>query len=208
MRAAVLPEFEHVFVPGVGAGTTVLLLHGTGGNEHDLIPLGKQLLPSAAFLSPRGQVLEHGMPRFFHRHAEGVFDVADLQARADALARWTEARVAEYQAPPRIIAVGFSNGANIAAAVMLQAPALLAGAVLFRAMVPYAPEARPALAGVSALMCEGLRDPIIPRANAERLAEILRESGAAVTLEWMDASHGLTQADIDTARRFVEVAWP
>src|SRR6187401_1497622 len=132
------PDFIHQFVPG-SSNRTLLLLHGTGGNERDLIPLGRELDPNAALLSPRGKVLENGMPRFFRRLAEGMFDLDDLKARTSELASFIEAARKEYQLGP-VIALGFSNGANIAASLLLTQPDVLAGAILLRAMLPFEPD--------------------------------------------------------------------
>lgn len=197
--------FVHRFVKGSGAGApTLLLLHGTGGDENDLLPLGQALLPGAALLSPRGKVLEHGMPRFFRRLAEGVFDVPDLIARTGELAAFVREAVAAYGLDAgRVVAVGFSNGANIAASLMLLEPGLLRGGVLFRAMVPLEPDRLPSLAGTSAMVAGGRDDPLVPRANTERLIELLRSCGAEVTVEWQPGGHGLTQGDVDAARRWL-----
>lgn len=193
-------DFHHRFVPGTAESPTLLLLHGTGGNEDDLLPLGGLLAPGAALLSPRGQVLEGGMPRFFRRLAEGVFDEADLHARTHELAAWVRVAVDEYGIDPaRIVAVGFSNGANIAASLLLLYPGLLRAAVLFRAMVPFEPASPPALDGTAVYMGEGRADPLIPAANAERLAGLLREAGAEVALRWQPGGHALTRADVDDA---------
>jgi phospholipase/carboxylesterase len=141
----VTESFVHVFTPGT-TSTTLLLLHGTGGDERDLLPLGEMLLPGAAILSPRGQVLEHGMPRFFRRLAEGVFDEVDLRQRAGDLARFVASTAERHHFDARkVIAVGFSNGANIASALLLLHPGVLAGAILFRAMVPLVPDSPPSL---------------------------------------------------------------
>ena len=199
------PRLEHRFVPGVAAESrTLLLLHGTGGNEDDLIPLGHALLPGAALLSPRGQVLERGMPRFFRRLAEGVFDEPDLRARTAELAEFVESATASYGIDARrIIAVGFSNGANIAASLLLLRPGVLAGAVLFRAMVPLVPEVRPDLHGTRVLIGSGRGDPLVPVSDVERLAAMLEEGGAEVTIHWENAGHQLTQGDVDAARAWL-----
>src|SRR5919198_2481586 len=133
------PDFLHEFVPG-NSNRTLLLLHGTGGNERDLIPLGRELDPDASLLSPRGKVLENGMPRFFRRLAEGVFDLEDLTYRANDLADFVIAAAQHYGfAPDQLVAVGYSNGANVAAAVLLLRPEIIHRAILFRAMVPLIP---------------------------------------------------------------------
>lgn len=195
-------SFAHRFEPATAPGLPpLLLLHGTGGDENDLLPLGRVVAPGAALLSPRGKVLEGGMPRFFRRLAEGVFDEADVRRRAAELADFiAEARAAYGLSAP--VAVGFSNGANIAAAVLLTRPEALAGAVLLRPMVPL-PDAAPAgLAGKRVLMLSGSGDPIVPAGNAARLAATLAAGGATVAHETLPVGHGLSQADVELARRW------
>lgn len=192
--------FIHRYVPARGAGhRPLLLLHGTGGDETDLIGLGEAIGPGRALLSPRGPVLENGMPRFFRRFAEGVFDVEDIKARSADLARFVADARAAY-ALDRPIAVGFSNGANIAAALLLLHPGVLAGAVLMRPMHPLDPPARPDLAGIPVLMLTGAADPIATPAEADKLASALVEAGVVLTRETVLASHGLTRDDVDFAR--------
>jgi phospholipase/carboxylesterase len=199
-------QFVHRFEPAArGDAPTLLLLHGTGGNETDLLPLGQMIAPGAALLSPRGQVLENGMPRFFRRMSEGVFDEADVRARALDLGAFIEEARARYglSAP---IAVGYSNGANIAAALLYLKPEVLGGAVLLRAMVPLSsgPEARSD--GKPVLILSGAMDPIVPASNAVHLASALGGAGAAVTHKTLPAGHELSQADIRTARDWVAAA--
>jgi phospholipase/carboxylesterase len=190
----------HRFVPADdGSGTPLLLLHGTGGNESDLLGLGAALSPGAALLSPRGRVLENGMPRFFRRLAEGVFDEADVVARAHELAAFVAEARAAYGLPAPI-AVGFSNGANIAAALLMLAPDALAAAALIRPMVPLARPPAFALQGTPVLMLSGAMDPIVPAANAERLAAMLGEGGARVRHEVLPVGHGLSQMDLALTR--------
>ncbi len=183
-------SFAHRFVPGTGAGRApLLLLHGTGGDENDLLPLGQAVAPGAALLSPRGQVLEHGAPRFFRRLAEGVFDEADLRRRVDDLAAFVgEARRA-YDLPAPV-ALGFSNGANIAAAMLLLKPEVLAGAALVRAMVPLAEPPAASLGGRPVLILSGAMDPIVPAANAASLARQLEGAGAQVDHRVLPAGMG------------------
>ena len=189
-------SFAHRFVPGTGAGRApLLLLHGTGGDENDLLPLGQAVAPGAALLSPRGQVLEHGAPRFFRRLAEGVFDEADLRRRVEDLAAFVgEARRA-YDLPAPV-ALGFSNGANIAAAMLLLKPEVLAGAALVRAMVPLAEPPAADLGGRPVLILSGAMDPIVPAANAATLARQLDGAGARVDHRVLPAGHGLGQGDL------------
>lgn len=200
------PEFIHRFIPASGndATPTLLLLHGTGGNENDLLPLGRALAPQAALLAPRGRVLENGMPRFFRRLAEGVFDLEDLTARTHELADFVAAASTLYRFDPaRVVAVGFSNGANVAASTLLLRPRALAGAVLFRPMVPLVPEKRPDLTGVPVLIGAGRLDPIATPGHTERLATLLRESGAEVTVHWQPAGHTITEAEVAAARAWL-----
>lgn len=195
--------FVHRFEPGED-GTTMLVLHGTGGNENDLIPLGKELAPGAALLSPRGKVLEHGMPRFFRRLAEGVFDHEDLLLRTHELADFIETAAEEYGFDrSKLIAVGYSNGANIAASLMLLHPGLLRAAVLFRSMVPFEPETMPDLSGMSVFMAAGRMDQMISADNTQRLADILTEAGADVDLRWRDTGHGLTYEEVAEAKEWL-----
>lgn len=202
-----LDHHVHRWIPATQPDApTLLLLHGTGGDERDLLQLGGLLYPGAALLSPRGNVVEHGAARFFRRLAEGVFDVEDLHRRTKELTEWLQAASARYGVlPQRTFAVGFSNGANIAASVLLSHPSALAGAVLFRAMVPFEPVASPELAGRPVLLSEGDVDPIIPPPMGERLASILRDAGADVELVWQRAGHQLTNADVESAQRWLAV---
>ena len=195
--------FEYKAVParGGGAPAPLLLLHGTGGDENDLLPLGEALAPGGALLSPRGKVLENGMPRFFRRLAEGVFDLKDVEARAQELADFVQAaREVHHLGDSKPIAVGFSNGANIAAALLLLRPEVLGGAILFRAMVPIVPPASPDLGGVRVFLGAGRRDPIATPAETERLSTLLRQAGADVAVHWADAGHGLTAGDVEAAK--------
>jgi predicted esterase len=189
--------FAHVFEPG-SSDWTLLLLHGTGGDEHDLVGLGRQLAPNAALLSPRGQVLENGMPRFFRRLAVGQLDIPDLLARTDQLARFiAEAATAYGRDRNKVVAVGLSNGANIAASLLLRHPDTLRAAGLLRPMLPYEPEQIPELAGTDVLIEAGERDPYSPSEQVTRLTEILRAGGAEVTTTVEPgAGHGLTQDDL------------
>jgi phospholipase/carboxylesterase len=194
----------HRWEPAEPTGApTLLLLHGTGGDENDLVPLGRLLAPHAAILSVRGNVLEHGAPRFFRRLAEGVFDIEDLHRRSEELGDFIEAAATEYGiALGSLYAVGYSNGANIAASLLLTRPKVLAAGVLFRAMVPFEPVETPSLDGKRVLISAGRFDTMIPPAGSERLAAILREAGAAVELLWQPTSHGLTQDDVNAGQRF------
>lgn len=189
-------DFIHVFEPGANPDRRpLLLLHGTGGDERDLLSLGRTVAPGASLLSPRGKVLEGAAPRFFRRLAEGVFDELDLRRRTDELAEFV-LRARERYGLTAPIALGFSNGANIAAAMLLQRPEILAGAALLRAMAPFSEPPHADLAGKPVLILSGALDPIVPKANAETLAGQLGESGAVVEHRVLPAGHGLGQADI------------
>ena len=199
-------EFTHRFIPGQETPPrgVLLLLHGTGGNENDMIPLGRDLDPAAAILSLRGNVLENGMPRFFRRLAEGVFDEEDVVRRAKELADFIGVAATQYSFAPRsLTAVGYSNGANIAAAVLLLHPGVLTRAVLFRTMVPLTPAPQPTLPDTRVLICSGKHDPIVPVENVERLALMLQQAGADVTLRFEDAGHQLVFAEITAAKKWL-----
>jgi len=192
--------FIHRWEPGTSE-RTLLLLHGTGGDEHDLLELGRSLDPAANLLSPRGKVLEHGAPRFFRRLALGVFDEADLVARTHELADFVGVAGAHYGFDPGlVVAVGFSNGANIAASALLLRPELLSGAALLRAMVPLTPTQLPDLAGREVLVAAGLADHLVPPDGSKRLAEMLERAGATVKVHWSPSGHFLDGGDIGAAR--------
>ncbi len=194
-------SFVHVARPARGVDTTLLLLHGTGGDERDLLPLGEQLLPGAALLSPRGNVSERGMPRFFRRHAEGVLDQEDLALRTTELATWLPLALETHALPARrVIAAGFSNGANIAASQLLRGLSGLHGAVLLSPMLPFEPDVRPALPGVRVFIGAGRNDPLVPVPQVERLAALLQSGGADVTVHWTAGGHGITPDEFQAAR--------
>jgi predicted esterase len=201
--------FHHVFEPGA-SDWTLLLLHGTGGDEHDLVDLGRRLAPDAALLSPRGQALENGMPRFFRRLAVGRLDIPDLIERTDELAEFVTAAAGEYELEPRrIVALGFSNGANIAVSVLLRRPGLLRGAALLRPMLPYEPADTPALTGTHVLIDAGEHDPYSSPEQTRRLADILRSGGAAVSVHTEPrAGHNLTQNDLAQTARWIATLTP
>ena len=197
------PDFIHEFVAG-SSDRTLLLLHGTGGNEHDLIPLGRELDPAASLLSPRGKVLENGMPRFFRRLAEGVFDLDDLRKRTHELADFVITAGAQYKIDmAKITAVGYSNGANIAASMLLLRPEILSSAILFRAMVPLIPETQPNLSSVRVWIGAGTFDPIVPASETKQLTELLRGGGADVTIRFFQGGHELTHDDVQAAREWL-----
>lgn len=204
--------FVHRLVPATEPGRpspTLLLLHGTGGDEDDLLPLGRSLAPGWALLSPRGRVSENGAPRFFRRLAEGVFDEEDLVARTHELAGFVATAARQHALDPaRLVAVGFSNGANVAASLLLLRPEALAGAVLLRAMTPLEPGEPPDLTGVPVLLLHGARDPIVPAVSRDRLAAQLRDAGARVREHVEPGGHGLGPGDLEAARRWLAEHFP
>lgn len=199
------PGFIHVYEPGSG-DSTLLLLHGTGGDESDLLPLGRQLAPAANLLSPRGKVLEAGMPRFFRRLAPGELDIPDLRFRTDELAAFIRESAGHRGFDPdRTIAVGLSNGANIAASLLMMHPGLIGGACLLRPMLPYPPPSDLDLDGTRVLIASGGKDPMVAAEEPGELAEAFEAAGAEVELRLDPAAgHGLTQGDLEAARTWLQ----
>lgn len=194
--------FVHRFLPSGDAASrdTLLVLHGTGGDENDLVSLGQTIAPGAAILSPRGNVLENGAPRFFKRLAEGVFDPEEVRSRAEELARFTHAATARYALDPgRIFALGYSNGANAASTVMFIRPGLIRGAILLRPMVVYEPKKSVDLSDSSVFISAGRMDPIVSSRSVERLAELFRSARANVTLKWQMVGHNLVRSELTEA---------
>jgi predicted esterase len=191
------------YVPGKRV-ETLLLLHGTGGNETDLLGIGQAVLPGAGLLSPRGPVIENGMPRFFRRFAEGVFDLEDVKRRAAELGEFVKEKALEYGFDAaRVMALGYSNGANIAAAMLLTGAAAFPRAVLVRAMVPLEPEPLPDLTGTEVLVASGIYDPIATQKQTRRLGELLESAGAQVTEHVERSGHEMTRGDIEVAGRWL-----
>lgn len=197
-------EFKHIFIQGDLRLPVLVLLHGTGGDEQDLVSLGQMVSPGSSILSLRGKVLENGMPRFFRRLAEGIFDQEDLKFRTAELADFIEKarKTYEFENAP-VVALGYSNGANIAASVLLSRPDIFQGAVLLRAMVPFEPVTLPNLGGTKILMLSGLMDNIIPPENSTRLSKMLDEAGADVSFIMKPTGHGLTQSDFSDITKWI-----
>lgn len=196
-----LAHYTHRFVPATAPGLpTILALHGTGGNEHDLVGLTQTIAPGCAIISPRGNVSERGMPRFFRRFAEGVFDLEDVQRRAGELAEFVASAATEYQFDAKnIYALGYSNGANVAIATMLLHPHALRGGIFLRAQLTYTPEVLPNLSGKALFIGAGRADQLIPATQSDELQQLLQRAGASTTLSWQNANHGLVQGDVDMA---------
>jgi phospholipase/carboxylesterase len=194
--------FIHRFVSAEdsASGETLVVLHGTGGDENDLIGIGKAIAPGAAIVSPRGNVLDNGAPRFFRRLAEGVFDPKEVRSRAEELARFIRAAVITYRLDPaRVFALGYSNGANVASTVMFVEPGILQGAILFRPMLVYEPTEKNDLSGSAVFISAGRMDPIVPTASVERLVELFESAHAEVTLKWQLAGHNLVPSEVSEA---------
>ncbi len=200
------PAFVHIYVPpaDITISETLLLLHGTGGGEESLIPVAGRILPGAGVLSPRGKVLENGKPRFFRRFSEGVFDLEDLRLRTAELAEFI-IRASEFYSIDRgrLTAVGYSNGANIAANILLTYAGVIPNAVLFHPMVPFVPETLPDLSGTHILITAGTNDPIVGPEDTEDLAALLKEAGARVEVFWHENGHNLTRDEINAAKSFL-----
>jgi predicted esterase len=198
--------FIHRFLPAEDSanGETLVVLHGTGGDENDLIGIGQAIAPGAAILSPRGNVLENGAPRFFRRLAEGVFDPKEVRSRAEELARFIRAAVITYRLDPtRVFALGYSNGANVASTVMFVEPGILQGAILFRPMLVYEPNERKDLSGSAVFVSAGRMDPIVPTASVERLVELFELAHAEVTLKWQLVGHNLVPSEVSEAANWL-----
>jgi len=198
--------FIHRFVPAdkSSPGDTLLVLHGTGGDENDLISIGQTIAPGAAILSPRGNVLENGAPRFFRRLAEGIFDPKEVRSRAEELARFIRAATVTYRLDPdRVFALGYSNGANIASTVMLVEPGILRASILLRPMLVYEPPEQNDLTGSAAFISAGRMDPIVPMENVERLVALLQSAHLDVTLKWQLAGHSLVPSEVREASEWL-----
>jgi phospholipase/carboxylesterase len=194
--------FIHRFMPAEdeASAETLVVLHGTGGDENDLIGIGQAIAPGAAILSPRGNVLENGVPRFFKRLAEGVFDPKEVRSRAEELARFIRAAISRYGLnPERTFALGYSNGANVASTMMFIEPTLLRGAILFRPMLVFEPEERPDLSGAGVFISAGRMDPIVPTKSVEQLVTLFEASRAEVALKWQLAGHNLVPSEVREA---------
>jgi predicted esterase len=204
-----IETYQHRYLPGEAGNPnedwTLLLLHGTGGNESDLIPLGQALLPGAAILSPRGQVNEGGALRFFRRHAEGVLDQEDLANRSGEMDEWIASASAAYSLNlSKVVAAGFSNGANLAASMLLRGSSALRAGVLLSPMLPFTPDPLPDLAGHSVFIGSGKIDPLVPVKQVETLVDLFRRSGASTTLVWTPGGHGITGEEISAAKTWLE----
>ncbi|MDR6226409.1 alpha/beta hydrolase [Desmospora profundinema] len=196
---------KHVFRSGVDPDApTLLMLHGTGGNEKDLLPLARILSPDSAVLSPLGNVRENGMPRFFRRLAEGVFDEEDLLFRTKELKEFIDESAEKYELDRKqVVAVGYSNGANIAGSLLFHYPGVLCAAILHHPMVPRRGVALPDLSDVPVFIGAGRNDPICAPSETDELQRLLESAGASVHVHWEHAGHQLTRAEVEAASRWL-----
>ena len=198
-------SFIHKYLPAQRDTPVFLLLHGTGGNEDDLIPFAKEISRDSSILSVRGKVLENGMPRFFRRFAEGVFDIEDLKFRTNELADFIEESSDKYNFElNQVVAIGYSNGANIGASLLILRPEVLTGVILFRGTLPLETSSLPDLRGKHVLISGGEFDEIIPQEGTMKLAEVLERAGAQVDLKWQKSNHGLVTADLLAAKSWAK----
>ncbi|MGA2874113.1 MAG: alpha/beta hydrolase [Nitrososphaerales archaeon] len=196
--------FIHNFIPAKNSdGRILLLLHGTGGNEDDLLTIAQMIDERASILAPRGKVLESGMPRFFKRFAEGVFDLEDLKFRTNELAGFIRKAGEKYEFDLRsVVTVGYSNGANIGASLLLK-PESMKSAILFRAMISLVPDKIPDLSGKSVFISGGRFDPFIPQNKTIELGQTLEKAGAEVKMNWEDSAHALVEKEIVKAKTWI-----
>lgn len=206
MSTAITPvSWPHVFSPGEAGAPVLLMLHGTGGNEHEIASLAAELHRGAGVLAPRGQVQEHGMLRWFRRHGEGVFDVDDVIARATELAAFLNAAREHYNLGNRpVMGVGFSNGANIALATAMLQPQTLDRVIAFSGMYPFADRESPAdLAGSRLLILNGEADPMAPLDSVSTLIAALHQNGADVEQVLRPGGHGIAHTDLEAAKEWL-----
>ncbi|MFC4779144.1 alpha/beta hydrolase [Paenibacillus sp. GCM10023252] len=192
---------KHIWKQGTDTTAPVIaLFHGTGGTEHDLLPLAERFSPASSVLSVRGNVLENGMPRFFRRLAEGIFDEEDLIARTKELHEFLAAAAAEYGFDrSNIVAAGYSNGANIVGSLLFHYEGALKGAILHHPMVPRRGLTLPNLASLPVFIGAGKNDPICTPAETEELAALLKGAGAEVAVHWESMGHRLTGTEVEAA---------
>lgn len=195
-------SYHYAEVAAPAGAPLLVLLHGTGGDENDLVDLGRSLLPQAHLISPRGDVSEGGAPRFFKRLGMGVYDMDDLARATDNLADFIAAKVAELR-PAATYALGYSNGANILASVLFKAPQLVDRAVLMHPLIPFEPAPQPGLKGHQILITAGRRDPIAPTELTARLSAYFANQGAQSAVAWHDGGHEIRREELLAAQRLL-----
>ena len=199
---------QHIFQKGSSNKPVFLLLHGTGGTEHSLLALADMIDPQATVLSVRGNVLENGMPRFFRRLAEGIFDEKDLIFRTEELNQFLDEAAEQYKFDRQnIIAIGYSNGANIAASLLYHYENALKGAILHHPMVPRRGVTLPNLEGKSVFIAAGTNDPICPQQEAIDLEQTLTAAKADVAIRWENHGHQLTHTEVIAAKQWYETTF-
>jgi phospholipase/carboxylesterase len=194
--------YQFAEVAAAPGSLLLLLFHGTGGNETDLIDLGRQLMPAAHLIAPRGDVSEGGALRFFRRTGEGVYDMDDFARATKKMSQFIAEQI-DRLAPSSVAALGYSNGANILASVLFAAPNRIDHAVLMHPLIPFEPAPQPALAGRQVLITAGRRDPISPAALTERLARYFTAQGAEAAITWHDGGHEIRQTELAAAEQFL-----
>lgn len=192
--------YIHKALPGSPGGPLLFVFHGTGGDESQLVSLGRDLVPQATIISPRGDVSEHGAARFFRRTGEGVYDMDDLARATGKMAEFVKTHV-EAAKPSVVLGLGYSNGANILASLVFAMPTLFDASVLMHPLIPFEPKVKGSLAGRHILVTAGKRDPICPPNLTTRLEAYLRADGADVTVEWHEGGHEVRPNEIKAARR-------
>lgn len=198
-------SYVHTALPGSPGGSLLFMFHGTGGDENQLVALGRELAPDATIVSPRGDVSEHGASRFFRRTGEGVYDMDDLARATSKMAGFIKAHV-QAGKPARVLGLGYSNGANILASVMFADPGLFDDVVMMHPLIPFEPVVKGDLSGKRVLITAGRRDPICPPNLTSRLESHLRGQGADVTVEWHEGGHELRPNEIEAAKRFLSLS--
>ena len=196
-----MSTYKFIERPAPSGAPLFFTFHGTGGDENQFFDLAQSLIPIAHIISVRGDVSEHGALRFFKRTGEGVYDMVDLAVRTKAMAEFVVAQKLRLNAP-RVMGLGYSNGANILASVMFSEPALFDDAVLMHPLIPWAPADQSGLAGKRVLITAGKLDPICPAQQSEKLAKYFGRQGAETKLQWHDGGHELRQTEIDAAKAF------
>ncbi len=197
-----MTELVFAQTDGAPGAPLVFTFHGTGGSETQFHGLARQILPEAHVISPRGDVSEGGMNRYFRRTGEGVYDMADLARRTDAMAEFLIAAQKRVGAN-RVIGIGYSNGANIAASVAFDHPGIFSDLVLMHPLIPWTPAPQPGLAGTRILLTAGERDPICPAPQTKSLSHYLADQGAKVSEHWHKGGHELVQSEIEELRSFL-----
>ncbi|MDQ1910817.1 alpha/beta hydrolase [Paenibacillus sp. GD4] len=200
---------KHIFQKGSDPeAPTLVLFHGTGGTEQDLLPVAQIVSPASSVLSIRGNVLENGMPRFFKRLSEGVFDEEDLLIRTNELHEFLGEAAAAYGLDrTQFVAIGYSNGANIAGSLLFHHQGAWKGAILHHPMVPRRGIEIPKLNGTPIFIGAGTNDPICTPQETEELEQLLRDAGGDITVSWESFGHRLTHSEVNTAAAWFQSHW-